>query len=95
LQGDLIAPATRQALGAIAPEAFADHARLSANDRSEHRQAAGAFAEAVIGSVELIVEPDAERNLKKGRGDDASFVGRLRAGSRGFLQSRFTAGYER
>ena len=31
----------------------------SAADRGEHRQAAGAIAEAVIRSVELIVQPDA------------------------------------
>jgi hypothetical protein len=30
------------------------------HDGSEHRQAAGAFAEAVIRSVELIVQPDAD-----------------------------------
>jgi hypothetical protein len=32
--------------------------RKGAKDRDEHRKAAGAFAEAVIRSVELIVQPD-------------------------------------
>jgi len=34
-------------------------ARRGTTDRGEYRQAAGAFAEAVIRSVELIVQPDA------------------------------------
>ena len=34
------------------------HALRGAKDRGEYRQAAGAFAEAVIRSVELIVQPD-------------------------------------
>jgi hypothetical protein len=35
-------------------------ARRAAADRGEHRQAAGAIAIAVIRSVELIVQPDAQ-----------------------------------
>jgi hypothetical protein len=35
-------------------------------DRGEYRQAAGAFAEAVIRSVELIVQPDAH-DLDEGK----------------------------
>ena len=36
------------------------HLSIGAKDRGEYRQAAGAFAEAVIRSVELIVQPDAK-----------------------------------
>jgi hypothetical protein len=38
----------------------AAHPRRGAADCSEHRQAAGALAEAVISSVELIVQPGAK-----------------------------------
>jgi len=39
---------------------YPNDARPGAADRGEYRQAAGAFAEAVIRSVELIVQPDAQ-----------------------------------
>ena len=39
---------------------YSRSARRGAADCGEYRQAAGAFAEAVIRSVELIVQPDAK-----------------------------------
>jgi hypothetical protein len=42
-----------------------DHSGRGATDRQQYRQAAAAFAEAVIRSVELIVQAEAMSSVKR------------------------------
>jgi hypothetical protein len=56
--------------------------RSSAKDRGEYRQAARAFAQAVIRSVELIVQPDAQSMLVMTLGYAPIIVGEASSGAR-------------